>query len=43
MKTMKVLEFHKRIKKIIKNHGIPSENYENHENLRIPAEKKLKS
>ena len=32
-KIMKILEFHKRIKKIIKSHRIQCENHEHHENL----------
>ena len=37
-KTIKVLEFHKRIKKNIKTILIPNENHENQEDLRITYE-----
>ena len=44
MRTMKILEFHTRVRKIIKNieiyenHRIPEENHKNHEDPKIQIE-----
>ena len=38
IKNMEIIEFHVRIKKIIKINVLYLENLENHENIKIPCE-----